>query len=144
VVGVDVRVGEVMMLVIIVENVVVVTIKRIRLLRIAKIALQSSMTILNIVKGFTKSSIYLFSRNTPLNFALVRNPLKKFVLSKLVKKVKGVFISGQLITNSSVIKPLILPLPTILLIFITTIILIVFNHVFPLSIISVPHISSIE
>jgi hypothetical protein len=43
------------------------TTKRIRLLRIAGMALQSSMTILNIVKGFVKASIHLFSRNAPLN-----------------------------------------------------------------------------
>jgi hypothetical protein len=120
------------------------TTRRIRLLGIAGMALQSSMTILNIVKGFAKAGIHPFSRNAPLNSALVRDPLKELVPPKPVKKVRGVSISGQLITDGFVIKPLTLPPPTIPVIPITTTVPIVSNHVSPSSTISVPHISSIE
>jgi hypothetical protein len=83
--------------------------RRVQLLAIAGLCLQSTLTILNITKGFAKAGIFPFSIDAPLNSSLVKDLTSYMFAERPSKKARGVSISGKVLTDGTVFAPIVLP-----------------------------------
>jgi DDE superfamily endonuclease len=82
--------------------------RRARLLAVSVQCLQSALTPLYICEGFSKTGIFPFSREAPLNSELVIDPVDQIDQPRPAKRTRGPRISNQILTYGR-------PLPTVYL-----------------------------